>query len=96
MSFLKWFAIADKSYISALSRAGSIGLHMVSGIAVGAIIGYSLDEWLGTSPKCTAIFLIVGIIAGFKNVYVDAKRLIATQKAEEEHADKQKSKASNR
>ena len=79
----KIFKIKDKSYLNSLSQAGTIGLHMVSGIAVGVLVGYFLDQWLDTSPWMTGIFMIIGIVAGFKNVYVDTKRLIAKQKEEE-------------
>lgn len=87
MFLLKIFHVTDKKYINALSLAGSIGLHMVSGIVVGALFGYFLDEWLETSPWLTGIFLILGIVAGFKNVYVDTKRLVAVQKEEESAHD---------
>lgn len=83
MWLLKIFKIADKSYISALSNAGTIGLHLVSGIAVGTVIGYFLDDWLDTSPWLTMLFMVFGIIAGYKNVYVDTKRLLSAQKEEE-------------
>lgn len=79
----KIFKIKDKSYLNSLSQAGTIGLHMVSGIAVGVLVGYFLDQWLDTAPWMTGIFMIIGIVAGFKNVYVDTKRLIAKQKEEE-------------
>ena len=82
--FLNYLNITDKSYFNALSRAGTIGLHMVSGIAVGVVIGYLLDRWLETSPWLTGIFMVLGIVAGFKNVYVDTKRLVASQKEEDE------------
>ncbi len=62
-----------------LAFAGTIGLHMVSGIVVGGLIGYALDKWFETGPLLTGIFLLIGIAAGFKNVYRDAKRLIASQ-----------------
>jgi ATP synthase protein I len=74
------FNITDKSYLNTLSRASAIGLHMVSGIAVGTLIGYFLDHWLGTFPWLTGIFMLFGIVAGFKNVYVDTKRLVDSQK----------------
>ncbi len=86
MFWRKFFHITDKAYLNSLSQAGTIGLHMVSGIVVGTLIGYFLDQWLATSPWLTGIFLLLGICAGFKNVYVDTKRLIATQKREEEEA----------
>lgn len=78
------FKVADKSYLDALSRAGAIGLHMVTGIVVGTLLGYFLDGWLGTYPWLTGIFMLFGIVAGFKNVYVDTKRLVASQKKEDE------------
>ena len=76
--FRKLFKL-DREYVDALSHAGTIGLHMVSGIAVGTLIGYGLDAWLETSPWCTGIFMIVGIVAGFKNVYVDTNKLVKSQ-----------------
>ena len=84
MLLLKFFKITDTRYLNALSHAGVIGLHLVSGIVVGALIGYGLDKWLKTSPACLLIFMAVGIVAGFKNVYVDTRRLIAAQKKEDE------------
>jgi ATP synthase protein I len=84
MLLKKFFTITDKSYLTALSQAGVIGLHLVSGIIVGALLGHALDRWLDSSPVCTLIFLAVGIVAGFKNVYVDTRRLLATQKKEDE------------
>lgn len=80
--FRKFFKL-DREYIDALSHAGTIGLHMVSGIAVGTLIGYGLDAWLDTSPWCTGIFMIVGIVAGFKNVYVDTNKLVRSQERED-------------
>ena len=84
MLLLKFLNITDKRYLNALSQAGTIGLHLVSGIVVGGAIGYGLDKWLETGPTCLLIFLAVGIVAGFKNVYVDTKRLLAAQKKEDE------------
>ncbi len=86
----KLFGITDKKFLNAFSQAGTIGLHMVSGIAVGAVVGYLLDRWLDTRPWLTVIFLVVGIVAGFKNVYVDSRRLIAAQQREEEEEDRRK------
>ena len=33
-----------------LGRASVMGLHMVSGIIVGCLLGYWLDKWFGTYP----------------------------------------------
>ncbi len=60
----------------AIGSASIIGLHMVSGIIVGGGLGYGLDHWLDTFPWCAGIGLILGIVAGFRNVWIDTQRLI--------------------
>ncbi|MDR1491013.1 MAG: AtpZ/AtpI family protein [Desulfovibrio sp.] len=91
MGLAKFFNITDRNYLDNLSLAGTIGLHMVSSVAVGVAIGYGLDYWLETYPWCSGIFMLLGIAAGFKNVYVDAKKLAARQEQEsKEKGDEQK------
>lgn len=51
-----------------------MGISMVLATVIGLAIGYFLDKWLDTSPYLTLIFLIIGIIAGFRNLYVIGKR----------------------
>lgn len=67
-----------------MATAGTIGLHMVSGPLVGFAIGYGLDYWLDTSPWLKLVFLLVGIGAGFLNVYEDSKRLLRKMQAEDD------------
>jgi F0F1-type ATP synthase assembly protein I len=45
-------------------------------IGIGVWFGLSLDRWLGTKPWFFYIFLLIGIAAGFKNIYVIAGREI--------------------
>lgn len=52
----------------------TVGLTMVFATVIGLFIGIKLDEWLGTSPWLTALFLILGIIAGFRNLFIYAKK----------------------
>ena len=59
-----------------LAGAGTMGLHLVSGPAVGFGIGYFLDDWLGTDPWMKAVFFILGVISGFRLVYEDARKII--------------------
>jgi ATP synthase protein I len=42
---------------------------LVSGVAVGAFIGYWIDRWLGSQPFGMIILLFLGFIAGFMNIY---------------------------
>ena len=74
------------SFWDAAGRASVMGLHLVSGIIVGGVIGYALDSWLNTGPWGLLFFLVVGIAAGFRNMWRDAKRLMQFT-AGKEHAE---------
>lgn len=67
-----------------VGRASVMGLHMVSGLLVGVLLGYGLDHWLDTFPWGAGIGLLFGIGAGFRNVWIDAKYLI--HEGERKHA----------
>ncbi|NPA12403.1 MAG: hypothetical protein GXO45_00285 [Aquificae bacterium] len=56
----------------------TIGLHLVSGIIVGVLIGYFLDKYFNTSPWLTIIFFFFGVAAGFRNMYKDVQKYVAT------------------
>jgi len=54
--------------------ASSMGFAVVLSTVIGLAIGYWLDEYFGTSPWLLLIFLVLGIIAGFRNIYIIGKR----------------------
>lgn len=81
MSFFDILKV-QKEGLERLASVGTIGLHMVSGPLVGVAIGYGLDKWLETSPWFKVIFFFIGIGAGFLNVYMDSKILIARMNRE--------------
>lgn len=53
-----------------------VGINLVVATFIGFAIGYGLDRLFGTSPWLTIIFLILGIIAGFRNLFLVALREI--------------------
>jgi ATP synthase protein I len=63
-----------KELFSGGYRASSIGFALVFAIFIGAFIGYLLDKYFGTDYLFKIIGLIVGIIAGFRNVYLMGKK----------------------
>ncbi len=67
--------------VQAGGTAGTIGLHFVSATVVGLFIGYWLDDYLGTKPWFIMIFFLFGVVAGFKMVYEDFRRLQAREEA---------------
>ncbi len=73
---------AKSASIELFATAGTMGMHLVSGPLVGFAIGYGLDKWLETSPWCKLIFFIIGIGAGFLNVYEDSKKLLRKMQKE--------------
>ncbi len=49
--------------------ASTLGLTIVIATFIGLALGLWLDRVFDTSPWLTVIFLILGIIAGFRNFY---------------------------
>ena len=54
--------------------------ELISGVIVGAGIGYLLDILFGTRPLLLIIFLFLGGVAGFLNVY----RFVKSMEKEQE------------
>jgi ATP synthase protein I len=86
MLFFKKFKEKNKEYLDLIYDAGTIGIQLVVSTFIGMGMGYYLDKWLGTKPWMLIIFLILGIVAGFKNVYHEAKKILdAEKKKADEH-----------
>lgn len=51
-------------------RASAIGLSLVLAIFIGFFIGYFLDRYFGTSCIFKIVGFLLGVIAGFRNVYI--------------------------
>ena len=52
-----------------------IGIEMVVSTFIGLAIGLYLDKKFETAPWLTIVFLIIGIIAGFRNIFREIKKL---------------------
>lgn len=73
---LRDFFSLQRDGMRAMATTGVMGLHMVSGPAVGFGLGYAIDLWLETTPWGGVAGLLIGIGAGFLNVWRDAQELI--------------------
>ena len=60
---------------SLLGTASTMGLHMVSGPVVGGGLGWLVDNWLDSWPVAASVGLVLGLAAGFRNVWADARYL---------------------
>jgi ATP synthase protein I len=61
----------EPSVLRQLARLSTIGIALVAATAIGLLIGYGLDRWLGTRPWLTMLFTLFGIAAGFLNLFRD-------------------------
>ncbi|MBE0597664.1 MAG: AtpZ/AtpI family protein [Desulfuromonadales bacterium] len=67
-----------------LGFLSSVGISMVAATFIGLAMGYYLDRWLGTTPWLTLIFLLFGIIAGFRNIFILTQRELRRQEDEKQ------------
>jgi ATP synthase protein I len=71
----------EKPFWKQIAKASVVGLNLVISTIVGGLIGYGLDyamdRWFGikTAPWLLFIFAIFGIIAGFRDLVMMAKKM---------------------
>jgi ATP synthase protein I len=64
----------ERPLLKQLFEASTVGIQLVLSTFVGFGMGYFLDRFLGTFPWLTVIFLILGIVAGFRELLRVARR----------------------
>jgi ATP synthase protein I len=60
---------------SGMGEGLRLAAELVAGVAVGGLIGYGLDRFLGTSPWLFLVFFFLGVAAGCLNAFRAAVRL---------------------
>jgi len=66
-----------KALMRQLLDASQVGINLVVATFVGLAIGYFLDKLFGTSPWLLIIFLLLGIVAGFIELFRIARKRLA-------------------
>ena len=61
--------------MAGISYAFRMTTEMAAALAVGAGVGWLMDQWIGTTPWGMIIFLFVGFLAGILNAYRTARRI---------------------
>jgi len=61
----------EPSLLRQIARLSTIGISLVAATAIGLLLGYGLDWLLGTTPWLTMVFALLGIAAGFLNLFRD-------------------------
>jgi ATP synthase protein I len=69
-----------KQTLIQMAHVSTIGIAMVIAIFGCFYLGRWLDQQLETGPTLTLLFLLIGIAAGFRNMYLLVKRYIKKDK----------------
>jgi len=56
-------------YASNWLNASIVGIQFPVAMAIGYFWGKWMDGWFGTEPWLTAVFSILGVVAGFVNLF---------------------------
>jgi len=75
----------DRKLIRMAGVLSTVGLTLVFATVIGLYIGLKMDEWLGTAPWFAAVFFLLGLAAGFRNLFVYAKRSQKTLDEDDQH-----------
>ena len=54
---------------TAIGMAFRLSTELVAGLIAGGLVGWLLDQWLGTKPWLLLIFFFLGTAAGILNVF---------------------------
>ena len=73
---------------SALAASTRYAMEIAVATVVGGAMGWQLDRWLGTKPWLAILFLLLGLAAGFINLFRAVNRETALM--EQEQAEKAK------
>ncbi|HSD89236.1 MAG TPA: AtpZ/AtpI family protein [Kofleriaceae bacterium] len=71
-------------------NASSVGLEMGLSVALGLLVGWYMDKWLGTQPWLMLLWLLLGLVAGFRGVFravSRAEKAAAAEDKEGVHGD---------
>lgn len=71
---------------SALAASTRYAMEIAVATVVGGAIGWQLDRWLGTKPWLAILFLLLGLAAGFINLFRAVNRETAAMEANEKAA----------
>jgi len=57
---------SNQTLINTFSR---VATELLAGLLIGAVIGWTIDKWLNTSPWFLIIFFLLGGAAGILNLW---------------------------
>ncbi len=72
---------------TAIGMAFRLSTELVAGLVVGGVVGWLLDDWLGTKPWFLLIFFFLGAAAGIMNVFRTAQLMAAAATQDQNEPD---------
>jgi len=76
-----------RQLFKSLGFLSSVGISLVASILIGLAMGVYLDRWLDTRPLFTLIMLVIGVISGFRNIFILTTRELKRQQLEENQVE---------
>lgn len=73
----------EKNVLKGIVMISQVGFSAIVPIFLCVFVGKKLDAWLG-AEYWTVIWLILGILAAFRNIYVMTKQFYAKDKMKED------------
>jgi ATP synthase protein I len=60
--------------LKAFARVGALGIELAISTVIGLLAGRWLDSKLSTGPWLTLVGLLLGVSAGFRSLYITARK----------------------
>jgi ATP synthase protein I len=70
---------SDKRPYRDLYMLTTVGVQLVVSILIGLGIGLWLDGLMGTAPWMMILFIVFGLVAGFRNIYRQATQSVENE-----------------
>ncbi|WP_242096785.1 MULTISPECIES: AtpZ/AtpI family protein [unclassified Sphingomonas] len=51
------------------SQGSRVLAELIGAPIGGGVIGWALDRWLGTSPWCLLVLVVLSFVVAFRNIY---------------------------
>ena len=66
-------------------RLGSVGIELAISTVIGWLIGRWLDGKFSTEPWLSIVGLLLGVVAGFRSLFLAAKKQSQSQNSPPDH-----------
>lgn len=77
--------VKKRSWVNNLSMVTQLGITIITPILICTFIGVFIDEMLHKTPIVTIILLLVGVLAGFRNLFYFTMKQAKKNEKEDKH-----------